>query len=40
MNTRHKENNAQRSVKGKYDQWSDKMISGILGEYKSKSLVQ
>jgi hypothetical protein len=32
MNIRHKENNAQCLIKGKYDQWSDKMISGIFWE--------
>jgi hypothetical protein len=32
MNNRHKENNTLSLIKGKYDQWSDKMISGILGK--------
>ena len=30
MNIRHKENKARCLIKGKYDQWSDKMISGIF----------
>jgi len=29
MNNRHKENHRQLLNKEKYDQWSDKMISGI-----------
>lgn len=31
MNTRHKENKVDCLIKRKYDQWSDKMISGIFG---------
>jgi hypothetical protein len=29
MNNRHKENNMHCLIKGKNDQWSDEMISGI-----------
>jgi hypothetical protein len=32
MNTRHKVNKAHCLIKRKYDQWSDKMISGIFWE--------
>jgi hypothetical protein len=30
MSNRHKENNSLSPIKRKYDQWSDKMMSGIF----------